>query len=173
MKKKLLFPMLAAGILLVSCTGQSSKQKNEEPKSEQATVQTVEMINLKDSLKTEDGLGNIVEQRYEGILPAASGPGIKYDLTLCSQENSKEGVFALKMTYIEAENGNDVTFTTTGKRVTQKGSAMNADDTIYELIPSDNSEPSYFLVQGDSLTLLNSQKEKNESDLNYTIILVK
>ncbi len=173
MKKKSVLPLFFAGIFFVSCSGHTSKQQNKNPEPIKTEKQATDAINLKDSLKIRDGLGDIVEQRYEGILPAASGPGIKYDLAICSQENSGDGVFLLKMTYLEAENGKDETFTTTGKRLTIKGSAMNDNDTVYELVPSDGSGSSYFLVQGDSLTLLNSELKKAESDLNYTIVLVK
>ena len=173
MKKKSVLPLFFAGIFLIACSGHASKQKNKDPEPIQTEKQKTDAPNLKDSLKIKDGLGDIVEQRYEGILPAASGPGIKYDLTICSQENSGDGVFMLNMTYLEAENGKDETFTTTGKRLTLRGSAMNNDDTVYELVPSDGSGSTYFLVQGDSLTLLNSELKKAESNLNYTIVLVK
>ncbi len=173
MKKNPLFPILVAGVFLFACTGQPAKQKTEEKTVTEQKAKTGDSINLKDSLKIEEGLGKVIERKYEGILPAADCPGIKYNLTLCSQENSGNGVFSLKMTYLEAENGKDVTFSSTGKQLTLRGSAMNPDDTVYELVPSNGSDPSYFLVQDDSLTLLNSQQEKAESKLNYTIKLVK
>ena len=82
-------------------------------------------------------------------------------------------VYALDATYLEAENGKDQTFTSTGKRQVKKGTPADASAIIYELIPSDGSMVFYFQAEGDSLTMLNQELQKAASDLNYTLKLVQ
>lgn len=75
-------------------------------------------------------------------------------------------------TYLEAENGKDKTFSSTGKRKVKHGTPSNSEAIVYELIPSDGDMAFYFQAEGDSLTLLNQELQKAASDLNYTLILV-
>ena len=82
-------------------------------------------------------------------------------------------VYELDATYLEAENGKDQTFTSTGKRQVKKGTPADASAVIYELIPSDGSMVFYFQAEGDSLTMLNQELQKAASDLNYTLKLVQ
>ena len=117
-------------------------------------------VNMRDSLKLDPKKGAVVQKKYKGTIPAADGPGIVYDLTLDA-------------TYLEAENGKDQTFTSTGKRQVKKGTPADASAVIYELIPSDGSMVFYFQAEGDSLTMLNQELQKAASDLNYTLKLVQ
>lgn len=107
-----------------------------------------------------------------GTFPAADGPGIVYDLTLFYQQDSDDGVYEMDATYLEAENGQDKTFSSTGKRQVKHGTPNDSEAVVYELIPSDGSMTFYFQAEGDSLTLLNQELQKAASDLNYTLILV-
>lgn len=79
-------------------------------------------------------LGALQTRTYEGILPAASSPGIRYSLTIQNQEHSGDGTFTLTMTYIEAENGKDAIFNYKGKRFTQRGDATNNDAIVWQLV---------------------------------------
>ena len=110
-------------------------------------------VNMRDSLKLD--------------------PKKVYDLTLFDQQDSDDGVYELDATYLEAENGKDQTFTSTGKRQVKKGTPADASAVIYELIPSDGSMVFYFQAEGDSLTMLNQELQKAASDLNYTLKLVQ
>lgn len=112
---------------------------------------------------------------YEGILPAADCPGIRYHLTIKAPKHSGDGTFKLIQTYMEANNGKDQTFTTTGKRYTLRGDATNKDATVWQLIPENGNTPINFLVEdgGEKLTLLNSELEKSNSGLNYSLRLIK
>ena len=121
-------------------------------------------VNMRDSLKLDPKKGAVVQKKYKGTIPAADGPGIVYDLTL---------FYELDATYLEAENGKDQTFTSTGKRQVKKGTPADASAVIYELIPSDGSMVFYFQAEGDSLTMLNQELQKAASDLNYTLKLVQ
>ena len=93
-------------------------------------------VNMRDSLKLDPKKGAVVQKKYKGTIPAADGPGIVYDLTLFYQQDSDDGVYELDATYLEAENGKDQTFTSTGKRQVKKGTPADASAVIYELIPS-------------------------------------
>jgi len=130
-------------------------------------------VNMRDSLKLDPKKGAVVQKKYKGTIPAADGPGIVYDLTLFYQQDSDDGVYELDATYLEAENGKDQTFTSTGKRQVKKGTPADASAVIYELIPSDGSMVFYFQAEGDSLTMLNQELQKAASDLNYTLKLVQ
>ena len=106
---------------------------------------------------------------YEGVLPAASSPGIVYSLTLRSPEHSGDGTFRLALTYLEAENGKDITFIYNGKRLTLRGIPGNNDATVWQLISDDGTIFNFLVEEENTLTLLNDRCEKNETRLNYSL----
>lgn len=187
--KKYLIAVAALG-LLAACSGKSNKGIPVEVEEETVTVteaipdQSASMlpvvkdkkskpINMRDSLKVDSKKGAVIQKKYKGTIPAADGPGIVYDLILFyQQDDSDGGVYELDATYLEAENGKDATFTSTGQRKVKKGTPSNADAVVYELIPSDGSMVIYMWAQGDSLTFLNQDLQPADSDLNYTLMLV-
>lgn len=116
-------------------------------------------------------LGGWQELHYEGILPAADCPGIRYTLTLRHREHSGDGTFQLQMTYLEAEDGKDVTFSYTGRRLTLRGIPSDADATVWQLLVDGKEKDVFnFLREDDqTLTLLNKDFEKNDSQLNYSL----
>ena len=96
-------------------------------------------------------------QVYEGVLPAADGPGIRYVLTLNTLANATDTTYTLDVTYLDAE-----------------GKVKDKKKTAIKLNPSDGSEPVYFVIANDTtLTLADDSLEVSESDLNYNIIRVK
>lgn len=111
----------------------------------------------------------VVQEKYKGTVPAADGPGIVYELTLFQQPNGEEDIYEMKATYLEADNGKDWTFTSTGKRQVRKGTPADAEAIVYELVPDDGNVVFYFLAEGDSLTMLNQELQQAASDLNYTL----
>lgn len=107
---------------------------------------------------------------YEGVLPAASCPGIRYTLTVRAPRHSGDGTFDLSLTYLEAEDGKDQTFRYTGRRWTQRGMPGDNDATIWQLVADDSGEKFNFLVESDSvLVLLNERGERISSELDYTL----
>lgn len=130
-------------------------------------------INPLDSLHLVPECGKMMQQTYQGTLPAASCPGIEYTLTLHKQEFNGNGVYKLILRYLEANNGKDELFTTYGKLYTLRGDATNPNATVYQLIPFDKGEPVNFLYSDSTLTLLNQQFEQAASKLNYTLQLQK
>lgn len=130
-------------------------------------------INIIDSLRLSPECGEVMKRTYQGILPAASCPGIEYTLTLHNQQSSGDGVYKLVLRYIDADNGKDATFTTYGKQYTQRGDATNPNATVYQLIPFDKGEPVNFLYSDTTLTLLNQKFEQAATKLNYTLKLQK
>lgn len=135
-------------------------------------VKAAKPVNMRDSLKVDPKKGAVIQKKYKGTFPAADGPGIDYDLTLYFQQDSEDGVYEMDATYLEAENGQDMKFSSTGKRKVKRGIPSDNEAIVYELIPSDGSMSFYFLAEGDSLTLLNQELQKAASDLNYTLTLV-
>ena len=124
--------------------------------------------------KNNASLGEIKSYTYEGVLPAASGPGIRYTLTVQHPEYSGDGTFNLTTTYIEAENGKDESYSYTGRLFTQRGIPGDNDATVWQLVADNQNDIFNFLHENDTtLTLLNSEFKKNDSPLNYSLYLVK
>lgn len=116
-------------------------------------------------------LGPWEEEYFEGVLPAASCPGIRYQLTVRHRSYSGNGAYHLAMTYLEAEKGKDVTFESIGKRLTQRGTTEDEDATVWQLVGDDGKPEANFLYDpmNQTLTMLTKDFKRIESKLNYTI----
>lgn len=124
--------------------------------------------------ETATELGKMQVHSYEGLLPAASCPGIEYKLTIRNREHSGNGTFQLTLTYKEAENGEDRTFTYNGKRLTLRGIPGDDNATVWQCITDDNNNIFNFLRENaNTLTLLNDKCEKAKDNLNYSLTLVE
>lgn len=184
------FIAIAALGFLAACSGRANKEVPVEVEEESVAVEAIPVqpavpvlpvvkakpakpINMRDSLKVDPKKGAVIQKKYKGTVPAADGPGIVYDLTLFYQQDGNDGVYELDATYLEAENGQNQTFASTGKRQVKKGTPADANAVVYELIPSDGTMIFYFQAEGDSLTMLNQELQKAASDLNYTLKLVQ
>lgn len=119
----------------------------------------------------DQSLGKLQYSDYQGVLPAADCPGIRYDLRIRNRANSGDGDFLLQMTYLEAENGLDKTYTYTGRRLTFRGSAFDNNSVVWQLISDGDGPRHNFLVSdgGQKLTLLTRNMDKIQSQLNYTL----
>lgn len=122
-----------------------------------------------------EDLGPWKESHYEGLLPAADGPGIRYQLVIRHRAYSGDGRFLLRLTYLEAEDGQDKTCTCMGQRYTQRGIPSDNDATVWQLISDLGDETYNFLYnqEGQTLTLLDKDFRRNASDLNYTLKPIK
>lgn len=159
MKKVLMFAVIATA--LVSCN--SNNNRNQTRVENRDTIPTV----AQSSATTEQ------VQVYEGLLPAADGPGIRYRVTLRNNGNMNDGTYSMDMTYLEAENGRDQTFRSSGRIQTMRGSATNPNATVYKLTSNDDNEVTYFLMRDDrTLRLLNENLEEPDSEHNYDIVLI-
>lgn len=122
-------------------------------------------------LDTDSRYDAIVSERYHGLLPAADGPGIDYDLVLIRQESSDHGIYSLMMTYLEAENGNDVSFIETGDFA-----ASTKDGIKYFTFTPDSgsaAETFYIMEPAGDLTLVGKDLKRAASQLNYTLHRLK
>lgn len=116
-----------------------------------------------------------VSRRYVGTVPAADCPGIVMDLTLRNAAgDSLAGDFALSMTYLEAEDGKDVTFDEAGAWSALKGVPADGAAVYYQLVGAgDRPDTMNFLWLGDSVVMLGAGLERAPSGLNYTLVLQK
>ena len=115
-------------------------------------------------------LGKLLLRTYEGILPSASGTKVHYTLIVRNQEYSGDGTFSLTLTYPEDEKEKDATYN--GKRFTQRGIPGNDNATVWQFVSDDKKETFNFLYENeDTLTLLNKDFKKNDSNLNYSLKL--
>lgn len=114
---------------------------------------------------------NCEESYYEGVLPAADCPGMKYQLYLRSKGNNGGGRFLMYITYLEAENGKDITYAYMGKRNILHGIPTDKNAVVWQLI-SDSEPDVYNLLwekDGQVLTFLSKDLEKIQSELNYSL----
>lgn len=102
---------------------------------------------------------------YEGVVPAADGPGVRYEIALA--QDSTMGV-RMTETYLEAENGKDMTTQYVGKAeqvVEQRGGVE-----VRGLKLDFENEDFYFVQKGDTtLRMVNSDWEEAASGLNYDL----
>lgn len=151
---KYLFPIFILA-LFIGCQSNADKKQSSE-NSNPATTQTNEDLEIRE---------------YEGLLPCADCPGIRYNLKLQNKEHTGDGTFELDMTYLEAENGKDATFSSTGKWITLRGDADDINATVYQLNPDSVESIMNFLMLGDSLVMLDRDQKRIDSGLNYTLKL--
>lgn len=164
MKKVIMLAAVVAA--LVSCQSKGTK-------SDQTAADSLAMVTA-----TEPTMEEV--QVWEGVLPAADGPGIRYVLTLNTIANANDTTYILDMTYLDADGkGKDKTFTSKGKpEVVKKTARDKANRTMtrkaLKLKPNDGSEPVYFIIANDTtLTLCNDSLQESQSDLNYDIYRVQ
>ncbi len=127
--------------------------------------------NITNLLPKFEGHGDLQTRVYKGSLPAASNPGIVYEITLYNYANSGDGVFKAKLTYLEAANGKDEIFEFAGRQYTLRGSQDDKNATVIQLIPFNNKhEVMNFLRQENKLIMLDREQKKIDSELNYTLV---
>lgn len=165
---------LAAFGILTACYNSNRQQQPvtvvEEDVVIAETPAASRPVNMRDSLMMEEGKGTVIERKYHGLLPGADVPGIEYDLTLFFQQDSDNGVYALNMTYLEAEDGEDMTFPSYGKRKVMTGIPDDSRAIVYRLEPNDGSDIMNFqLMQNGDLTLLDDDMKKIDTPFNYTL----
>ena len=159
MKKVMMIAALAAA--LVSC--QSKGTQNNDA------------VAMDESVMAVTGNDSSAVAVYEGILPAADGPGIDYVLTLNAATDGVDTAYTLDMTYLDAEGqGQNKTFTSKGKQQTVHKVVNKKPVTAVKLTPKDGEAPMYFVIVNDTtLRLVNDSLQEAVSDLNYDIIKVK
>ncbi|MDR2936748.1 MAG: copper resistance protein NlpE [Rikenellaceae bacterium] len=166
--KRWIIPVLLAA-LTAGCGNRAEKKATTDVLPDSLRIFTVV-----DSLAINPDLGELQKIRYVGLIPAADCPGIRYDLTLWNQAFSGDGVYALVMTYIESDDGRDISFYYSGRWGTLRGDVDDPDASICQLYDNERSQDTYLLRRGtDSLTLLTNDRQRIDSPLNYTITRVK
>ena len=160
MKKVMMIAAIAAA--LVSCQSKGT-QNNDSAVGE--------------GVLTVAGNDSSAVAVYEGLLPAADGPGIQYVLSVDSVGPDGESGYTLVTTYLDAEGQRKEQRASLPKvknKVIKKDSEQQTKKTAYKLTPSDGDAPVYFVVVNDTtLRLVNDSLQEAVSDLNYDIIQVK
>ena len=159
MKKQLVTASLLA-LLAASCGHRTDRSTAAPDSSKPAAAASAQATDTA-------ALGPEMLRTYEGLLPAADGPGIRYELTLENREHSGDGTYRLAMTYL------DTTFFSSGRWGTLRGTDDDPDATVYQLNIGDTTlEQINFLSYPDSLIMLGADMKRAESKLNYTLKLV-
>ena len=97
-----------------------------------------------------DGLGNWLTERFEG-----TAAGARYQLAVRHREHSGDGHFLLHLTPAQTEAGNDTTLIYTGRRYTQRGTATDADATVWQLVADDGVTLYDFIPENRTLEQFN------------------
>ena len=77
------------------------------------------------------------------------------------------------MTYIDADEGGNSTYETSGRMYTLRGNAVDKNAVVYQLVPFAEGETVNFLYQQDKLQLLDQELKPIDSKLNYSLNLQK
>lgn len=152
MKKTLM--ILAACAMLASCQ-QQNKTAASQNGNDSAAVDSMNADSL----------------RYEGTLPAADGPGIRYSLAIA---NDSTAGFAMTETYLEAQQGKDQTFRYAGQAETIAKTVDGKEVKAYKLQLGKDEPAKFFKMLNDStLRMVNEELEEAASGLNYDLKLTK
>ena len=143
----------------------------------ETTVKDITTNTILDSLpqyqRTELRLGKVEKRVYQDTVPAASCPGMIYKFTVYNLADTVNGVYEMDLTYIEAENGEDKLFKSSGRWSKICGMPNDSTATIYRFVEFEKGGDTLNLQYNEkSLTLLNSTLEPSNSTLNYTLPLV-
>ena len=165
------------GLIICSCNGRNKQVRSDEGVYTEDVVVTVPQEttrsgrNLSDSLKIDNNAGSVVNDKYTGLLPAADGPGIEYDLLLIRQDKNNHGVYELVMTYIEGDNnGGDLSFIDTGRYETITREQDGSTNNYIRLTPFNDGTQTFFIIENNgNLTLVNAELQRADSQLNYTL----
>lgn len=152
MKKLLLILALGA---FVSCQQKTKEAKNDAPKDSTA-------------IALNPTMGALQTKTFEGVLPA-QGKGLRYTLTVKKQEKSEEGTYELLRTYIEGNEGKDITYGSEGKITTIHGIKSDKNALVWQLTPKTGKEISYYLVQDDCIIMLSQEMTKTSSWKDYVL----
>lgn len=158
MKKLVMWAAVAA--VMAACQSNANK----------GPVAEGEMILVGDSGQVED-----VYEIYEGMIPAADGPGIEYILTLNAEIVGKDTIYSLSMTYLDAEGpGKDRTFHSKGKQEKVHRVVNKHPKKGVKLTPSNGESPIYFVMVNDTtLRLVNDSLVESVTNLNYDLVRTK
>lgn len=199
--KKYFIAVAALG-LMAACSGNKSQQNVPvEVEEESVTVaeavpvavvvpiipsmkeKTAKPVNMRDSLKADPKKGAVIQKKYKGKVSdkkaatdsnAKNAPEVDYDLTMYyQQDDTNNGVYEMDAVYLTEDNGQNKTYSSTGKRQVKKGTPADANATVYALIPSDGSQVIYFLVSGNTLIMLDEQLQPVSGDISYVLTEVQ
>jgi hypothetical protein len=154
MKKLLLILALGA---MVSC-----QQKAKDATATAGAVKDSTEMNL------DPSLGALQTKTYEGVLPS-QGKGLRYTLTVKIQEKSDAGKYELLKTYIEGNEGKDLTYVSDGTVKVIHGTKADKKAIVWELTPEKNKEISYYQVEEGRVIMLSQKMEKTTSWKNYIL----
>ncbi|WP_215226314.1 copper resistance protein NlpE [Echinicola shivajiensis] len=141
----------------------------DQPANETANQET-------SSVTPSSTADKILEQKtstwytYEGTIPCADCEGIKMVLQLENNPDEVTREFKLKETYLGTPEG-DRTFETSGTYEVSYGMEGDPGAMLVSLIDENDQQFKTFLQEKDGIhfTLLDRNKNKIESDLNYTL----
>jgi len=157
--KKLLFILVLGA--MVSC----QQKAKDATATEGAAKDSTEM-------KLDPAMGALQTKTFEGVLPS-QGKGLRYTLTVKIQEKSDNGQYELLKTYIEGNEGKDLTYVSDGTVKVIHGTKADKNAIVWELTPEKKNEISYYQVEGDKVIMLSQSMTKTPDWKKYVLDIKK
>jgi len=117
-------------------------------------------------------MGALQTKTFEGVLPS-QGKGLRYTLTVKIQEKSDNGQYELLKTYIEGNEGKDLTYVSDGTVKVIHGTKADKNAIVWELTPEKKNEISYYQVEGDKVIMLSQSMTKTPDWKKYVLDIKK
>ncbi|MCI6671006.1 MAG: copper resistance protein NlpE N-terminal domain-containing protein [Prevotella sp.] len=147
MKKS--FILLSLAFALVAC--QNKDAKKEATANEPQTEATAAVDTL----------------QFSGEIPAADGPGVRYDLSLV---NDSSNTFKLTQTYLEAKDGKDEVLNYEGKAEKVVKKVDGKEKTAYKFALGKDDAVYFLQVNDSTLRMVNEELEEAVgTELNYDL----
>ncbi len=149
MKKAVFISSLMMALVMVSCGNKSGD----------------DLMSSKDENKT------VLTERFEGTVPAADGPGIFYQVVLMRYQDKDSGIFHTRQTYIDGTDRGDVSFDTYGRFIISRKNG----ERVLRLTPFEDYDEvvNFSMDSGSSITMLDMQMNRIQSNHNYTLKKIK
>lgn len=103
---------------------------------------------------------------YEGVVPAADGPGIRYEIALAQDSTL---TVRLSETYLEGNQGKDTTFHYLGKAETVDVPSLGKEAKGLKIVVTAGEEFNFLVKNDSTLTLVNSDWEASATEANWDL----
>lgn len=103
---------------------------------------------------------------YEGTVPAADGPGIRYQIALAQDSTL---TVRISETYLEGNNGKDTTFLYEGKAEEVEAPTLGQGAKGLKLVVNAGETFNFWVKNDSTLTLVNADWKANSTEANWDL----
>lgn len=103
---------------------------------------------------------------YEGTVPAADGPGIRYEIALAQDSTL---TVRIAETYLEANDGKDTTFFYEGKAEEVEAPTLGEGAKGLKLVVNAGETFNFWVKNDSTITLVNAEWQANGTEANWDL----